>query len=440
MILSAVRIAACTVVRPAPATPVSSTAERVWPVYTVILALYREAPIVPQLMAAIEALDYPRHRLQVIAAVEADDLATIIACRREGRRLGVELAVAGGGAPRTKPRALNAALALTRGDLLVVYDAEDRPHPGQLQEAAIGFARGGAGLAVLQAPLRVTPKAGAHEMEHQFQLEYAALFDVILPFLARLGLPFPLGGTSNHIRRSALQDLGGWDPWNVTEDADLGFLLAAAGYRAAMLRLPTTESATPAIRPWLAQRARWLKGHMQTLGVHSRNPLALGWRGTLSLSLCLGCGVGAAALHGPMAILLTVTVFREVALQSHCDLAVFDLVVLGLGWSSAVLCLAEGARRAGTPIRFRSLALAAAFWPLQSVALIRALWQLRFCPHRWDKTDHAPDRSSVANDATPHGTRPTLDEAAESGLSGPGEQQPSPPCLRRDDPAHRAVG
>jgi cellulose synthase/poly-beta-1,6-N-acetylglucosamine synthase-like glycosyltransferase len=115
MMLSVVRIAACTVVRPAPATPVSSTAERVWPVYTVILALDREAPIVPQLMAAIEGLDYPRHRLQVIAAVEADDLATIAACRRERRSLGVELAAAGGGAPRTKPRALNAALALTPG-------------------------------------------------------------------------------------------------------------------------------------------------------------------------------------------------------------------------------------------------------------------------------------------------------------------------------------
>jgi hypothetical protein len=277
-------------------------------------------------------------------------------------------------------------------------------------------------------------------MEHQLQLEYAALFDVILPFLVRLGLPFPLGGTSNHIRRSALQDRGGWDPWNVTEDVDLGFLLAAAGYRGAKLRLPTTESATPAIHPWLAQRARWLKGHMQTLGVHSRNPLALGWRGALSLSLCLGCGVGAAALHGHTAILLTVTVFREIALKSESGLAVFDLVVLGLGWGNAVLGLAEGARRAGTPMRFRSLGLAAAFWPLQSVALIRALWQLRFCPHHWDKTDHAPDRSSVANDATPHGKRPTLDEAAESGLSGPGEQQPSPPCLRRDDPAHRAVG
>ena len=134
--------------------------DQVWPVYTVILALYREAAIVPQLLAAIEGLDYPRYRLQVIAALELDDAATIAACRRYGRRLGLQLAFAEGPEPRTKPRALNAALAQALGDLVVVYDAEDRPHPGQLREAAMAFARGGAGLAVLQSPLRVRVPPG----------------------------------------------------------------------------------------------------------------------------------------------------------------------------------------------------------------------------------------------------------------------------------------
>ena len=176
LVISTVRLVACAVPRQdaMPAVPIPD--ERVWPVYTVILALYREAAIVPQLIAAMEALDYPRDRLQIIAAVEADDVATVAACWRVGRDLGLQLAFAEGHAPRTKPRALNAALAMARGDLLVVYDAEDRPHPRQLREAATGFARGGGELAVLQSPLRVSVAPQALEIARQFRLEYAALF------------------------------------------------------------------------------------------------------------------------------------------------------------------------------------------------------------------------------------------------------------------------
>ncbi len=440
LMVSAVRILAC--VSPAPGSPSDGTGDEglPWPAYTVVLALYREAPIVPQLIAAIDALDYPRDQLQVIAAVEADDVATVAACWHEGRRLGLQIALAGGPAPRTKPRALNAALAMARGDLLVVYDAEDRPHPDQLREAAMAFRQGGERLAVVQSPLRVSAPSQAREIARQFQLEYAALFEVILPFLARLGLPFPLGGTSNHVRRSVLEDLGGWDAWNVTEDADLGFLLAGAGYRCGMLRLPTVESATPAVRPWLAQRSRWLKGHMQTMGVHTRNPVALGWRGTVSLVVCLAFGIAAAALHGPLALVLVALVVRGAALGTPSGVGTFDLTVLGLGWGSAVLCMAVGAARTGTPARWTSLALAPGFWPLQSLAFLRALWQLRVCPHHWDKTDHAPEGADLACHRARSPTRPPLDADAESGLSGAGEPIPPSPRRRRDHPAHPAVG
>ena len=451
---SAVRVAACAVAPPTAASaegcppegirPAGIFAEEIrdgdWPLYTVILALYREAEITPQLMAAIEALDYPRDRLQVIAAVEADDASTVSACWRAGRALGLELAFAEGAAPRTKPRALNAALARTRGDLLVVYDAEDRPHPGQLREAARAFARAGPGVAVLQAPLRIPDTPGLRELQHQFRLEYAALFDVLLPFLARLGLPFPLGGTSNHIRRATLEDLGGWDPWNVTEDADLGFVIVAAGYRAGVIRLPTLETAPHRTQAWIAQRSRWLKGHMQTLGVHSRDLRALGWRGGASLVLCLGFGVASAGLHGPMVLWLMCVSLPTAFARGRPALEPLDALVLGLGWGGALLCMAVGVRRAGGRLRWRSLALAPAFWTLQSAALVRALWQLRTRPHHWDKTDHSPVSVGAVSHPVPVIRRPPLDGTRESGLSGGRDPLPSLPFRRGDDASHRPVG
>ena len=156
----------------------------------------------------------------------------------------------------------------------MVYDAEDRPHPGQLLEAAAGFAKGGPRLGCLQAPLRIPDCRGF--FARQFALDYAVQFETLLPALVRAGRPIPLGGTSNHLRMDILRALGGWDPFNVTEDADLGFRLAFGGYRTGLLTLPTYETPTRSFATWLPQRARWLKGYLQTLFVWTRAPGQIG--------------------------------------------------------------------------------------------------------------------------------------------------------------------
>ena len=69
------------------------------------------------------------------------------------------------------------------------------------------------------------------------------MFDGLLPALDRLRLPIPLGGTSNHFRVAALKWLMAWDPFNVTEDADLGTRLARSGYRCQVLSSTTFEEA-----------------------------------------------------------------------------------------------------------------------------------------------------------------------------------------------------
>ncbi len=126
-------------------------------------------------------------------------------------------------------------------------------------------------LAAVQARLGLY-NACDNFLTRQFTVEYCALFDGLLPALDRLELPIPLGGTSNHFRASALKWLMAWDPFNVTEDADLGIRLARSGYRCAMLGSTTYEEAPAGFMSWLRQRTRWLKGYMQTWLVHMRDP------------------------------------------------------------------------------------------------------------------------------------------------------------------------
>jgi cellulose synthase/poly-beta-1,6-N-acetylglucosamine synthase-like glycosyltransferase len=188
-----------------------------WPVYTILCPLYREANVVPDLVASLRRLDYPQHALQVILLVEGDDHETLNAAVSAAASQEIEVVVLPPAAPRTKPKALNAGLARARGEYLVVYDAEDRPHPQQLRAALAEFQNGGERLACLQAPLEIDNAADSW-IARQFAAEYAIQFREMLPMLARWKLPLPLGGSSNHFRTAALRATGGWDPFNVKED------------------------------------------------------------------------------------------------------------------------------------------------------------------------------------------------------------------------------
>lgn len=376
--------------RPPPPTPAPAR----WPRYTVVAALRDEAAMIPQLVRRLSALDYPPDRLEGFLVLETDDLDTLAAVRACLMPAWLSVLIAPPGGPRTKPRALNAALARASGELIVVYDAEDEPDPGQLREAAARFAADPAALACLQAPLRIRRqhRPGEHPtpfLDRQFAAEYAALFEVALPALTRLGLPFPLGGTSNHLKTAALRAVGGWDAWNVTEDADLGFRLWAAGGRLGMLTRPTWETPPGPLSRWLPQRTRWLKGYMQTWGVHMRRPGRLRLRGLAALQLTLGLAIVSAAVHAPSLAWVALGLASGPGAAALTPPAA--LGVLGLGLIAATATTAVGARRAGLDWGWADMARAPLYWSLTSLAFVHALWRLLRQPHAWDKTPHVPE-------------------------------------------------
>jgi len=352
------------------------------PVFTILAPVYKEAAILPQLTRALAAIDYPPGHLDIKIVMEADDHETIRAARQQVFDSRFEIVIVPDGTPRTKPRALNYALTFARGGIITVYDAEDVPHPGQLRAAAAAFAAGGEKLGCVQAPLNWY-NHDSNWLTRQFALEYAVQFHAILPLLSRFGLPLPLGGTSNHFSRNALEAVGGWDAYNVTEDADLGFRLARLGYRSSVIAPPTLEEAPEHAQPWIRQRSRWLKGYIQTLAVHLRNPSKLSPFAAFSLTVTLGAAFLSALLHGPAIILLS----------GLSGLGVTNLTLpaagfLLLGYAASMFCGIVAIHRAGLQTRWIDVARIPLYWPLQTVAAIIALVELPIRPYFWAKTEH----------------------------------------------------
>lgn len=389
-------VASMTPCRPAP------TPSR-WPRYTILAALYDEAAVTPRLIQNLSRIDYPEEQLEGFLVLEANDQATIDAANATPRPSWLKIIVVPPGTPQTKPRALNHALSQARGELLTIYDAEDQPDPQQLRQAAARFVDDPK-LGCLQAPLRIrrldTGASPSRFLDRQFAFEYAALFEVTLPGMARLGLPFPLGGTSNHVRTSALRGVGGWDAHNVTEDADLGFRLWSAGWRMGVIDAPTWETPPGALERWLPQRTRWLKGYMQTWGVHTRSPLQLGRRGLVSLLMTLGAAIISAGAHAPTLAWLASAILVGIHAGIAPAAPVSAIAVLSLGVIAAWMTCAVGARRAGLRYGTADMLSAPAYWSLLSLALVHAIWRLIVEPYVWDKTQHDADQpTSDAMDA-----------------------------------------
>jgi cellulose synthase/poly-beta-1,6-N-acetylglucosamine synthase-like glycosyltransferase len=372
------------------------------PVFTVLVPMFGEAAMLPRLAEALRNLDYPLGKLDIKIVLEAGDVETIEAARSLGLEGVFEIIIVPWSKPQTKPKACNFALRFARGEYLVIYDAEDRPEPDQLRKVVATFRRSPANTACLQCRLSYY-NVNENWLTRMFTLDYALWFDQVLPGLERLNLPIPLGGTSNHFRTDILRELHAWDPFNVTEDADLGIRIGQKGYRVGVVDSTTFEESSCLASQWIRQRSRWIKGYMQTLLVHTRRPLqflrSAGPLGFLGFVFFIGGSVFAGLLN-PLVwafylvwLGIPASSLDTIFPQSLLFLSLFNLLA-GNG-AFIYLSMISPIRRGWLELIPYSLTVPA-YWVLISIAAYRGLWQLLRNPHFWDKTQHGVSKHPAA--------------------------------------------
>lgn len=368
-----------------------------WPTYTIFCPLYREWQVLPQFVKAIANIDYPKDKLQVLLLLEEDDIKTIAQARLMGLPKYFNIVVVPDSKPKTKPKACNHGLLNATGQYCVIYDAEDIPDKYQLKKAVMAFEKLGEKTGCVQAKLNFY---NSHQnlLTRLFAADYSLWFNLVLTGLQSINSPIPLGGTSNHFKTAVLKQLGGWDSFNVTEDADLGIRIAKNNLNTAIIDSVTMEEATSEVKNWFKQRTRWIKGYMQTYLVHTRElnfgTDLKGLKNWFSFQIIVG-GKLFSLLVNPLMWTLTIIyfVFRSTfgpVIESFFFTPIFyaGVISLVLGNFLYMYYLMLGLTRARQWDLITFALITPVYWLMISISAFMAIDELLRKPFHWNKTEH----------------------------------------------------
>lgn len=379
--------------------------EKDLPIYTILVPVYKEKEVIKHLINNIQRIDYPQYKLDVCILLEKDDLETIEVVKNMNLPVNYRTMIVPSCKPKTKPKACNYGLIRARGEYVVIYDAEDRPEPDQLKKVYLSYKKLPDEFVCIQAKLNYF-NSNQNILTKWFTQEYSMWFELLLVGIMQLKTPVPLGGTSNHFKIDFLREVGAWDPFNVTEDADLGVRLFKNGYKTAVVDSRTWEEANSHLGNWIRQRSRWIKGYMQTWLVHMRHPLrlykSLGFQGFVGYQAMV-LGTPLLPIINPffwgLLILWYFTkapwirdlfpgIFYYIAaIQLFFGNFMFAYInAVGMYW-----VIRDCALKKKQPFSYGLIKYALitpVYWLLMSVAAYKALFQLIINPFYWEKTNH----------------------------------------------------
>jgi len=372
------------------------------PVYTIQLPVYKEDKLIKKLIWNLQSIDYPREKLDIKLLIEEDDSKTLNAVKELNFPAIFDVVVVPLHMPKTKPKACNYGLFFSRGQYLTIYDAEDIPDTDQLKKVIALFDKLPENYICIQCALNYFNR-NENFLTRMFTLEYSYWFDYMLPGLDTLDIPIPLGGTSNHFKLDKLVELGAWDPFNVTEDADLGLRAYSKGYKVSIVNSTTYEEANNEPFNWIRQRSRWIKGYMQTYLIHMRNPIRLykriGLKGFLGFNFFIGATPVTFLIYPLLlALFLSYVVFDFGFIRSLFPdwvlfISIFNLLI-GNVLMIYINMMAVFKRRYYELILF-SMANPI-YWLMHSIAAYKGLYQLIVKPFYWEKTNHGLSKAAIS--------------------------------------------
>ncbi len=420
--------------------------------FSLIVPARHEETVLERTLSRLVASDHPAFELVVV--VGPDDPGTRAVAERLAR-LHPDLVkvVLDESRPRSKPKALNAALPHCSGTLTGVFDAEDDVHPALLRRVDECFQRTRSD--VVQAGVQLMNFRSSW-LTVRNVLEYYFWFRSRLHFHARQGF-IPLGGNTVFVRTELLRSVGGWDPDCLAEDCELGVRLSALGARTVVFYEPelvTREECPPTLGAFARQRTRWNQGYLQTLSKGYWRGLPLRQRALGAYTLTMPYLMALAWLMIPVALITAVAVKAPVPITlisfmpALLMLSMLAVEIAGLG----DFCRVYGER--ASPRDYARLVIGLPLYQaVLAFAAVRAVARELRGDRGWEKTTHlglhlaqpAGERGgpAAASGALEHRTDGA--DAPPSAAPANGEAKPEaaplePLAVRPDAPSTNGSG
>ncbi|GAB2988327.1 glycosyltransferase [Nocardioides montaniterrae] len=375
--------------------------------FSLLVPARHEEAVLGHTLDRLAELDHPA--FEVLAIVGDDDPGTEAVARAAAdRHPGIVRVVVDGHVPKSKPKAMNTALPLCRGDVVGVFDAEDDVHPALLRRIDGAFAESGADVVqggVQLMNLQSSWWALRNCLEYYFWFRSRLHFHAAQRFI-------PLGGNTVFVRTELLRAAGGWDGECLAEDCELGVRLSTDGaavavsYDPALVTREETPSSVPAL---VKQRTRWNQGFLQVYrkGEWRRLP---SWRqrALARYTLAMPFLQAMTGLLVPVSLVLMLTVHVPLPVAMVALLPIVPTVVTFAVETAAV---GDFARCYGLPVRLRDYVRvvlgAVPYQLLLAFAAMRAVVREVVGSRGWEKTEHAGLHLDAAR--TP---APVVEEAA----------------------------
>jgi cellulose synthase/poly-beta-1,6-N-acetylglucosamine synthase-like glycosyltransferase len=373
--------------------------------FSILLPARKEEEVLAGTIESLHDINYPKTLMEIIVICEKSDYETIREARRTISEINdgsIKLLIFDD-KPVNKPHALNKGLAMARGEIVTIYDAEDEVNPDILK-AVNTLLQENEDVGIIQCGVQLM-NYGSNWFSIHNVLEYYFWFKSRLHFHADIGM-IPLGGNSVFFRRQDLEAVDGWDDNCLTEDADIGIRLSTRGIRSMVLYdedYVTREETPGNTASFVRQRTRWVQGFLQVF-------LKFDWLNypTLIQKVLAAYTLTISFLQALMVIMIPVSFLIMIRL----NLGIAASIILILPLYLLFIQLAINLLGAVEFIRYHHLRvyplaflnLLVSFFPYQCIlglSSLRGLMRQLLGKNDWEKTPH----TGVHRKLSPNGNR-----------------------------------
>ncbi|TQW74832.1 glycosyltransferase, partial [Clostridioides difficile] len=245
-----------------------------YPMISILVPAHNEAKVIGRTVESLLLLNYPKSKMELIVINDnsSDNSKEILENIKDRYNnynftiINTDSLTGGKG----KSNALNIGYTISKGDFIAVYDADNTPDKNALRYLVQTI--------VMDDELgAVIGKFRTRNKNKNLLTKFINIETLSFQWMSQAGRwqlfnLCTIPGTNFILRRSIIEEIGGWDSKAIAEDTEISFRIYKLGYKIKLVPQSITWEQEPeTVKVWIKQRTRWAKGNIYVLMKYIKN-------------------------------------------------------------------------------------------------------------------------------------------------------------------------